>query len=84
MSTAQKYLTHKKLREIEWHMGEPVKRRTGKCQHQRCGKNNLRETPYGRWCFEHYVNCVECSTPDCHHPAVELRLCADCLRRDEK
>lgn len=58
------------------------KKATVKCCVSYCNKSELRDTTSGVFCFEHYVDGKECSTPGCHYPAVELGICRFCLNKD--
>jgi hypothetical protein len=51
-----------------------------KCRAKGCRDAELRETPHGIWCFDHYVDGKICKTEGCHYPAIEQGLCVDCLR----
>jgi hypothetical protein len=72
------------LRVIEWYKGTPIAKTAGvKCHAKHCKQSELRETPHGLWCFDHYVDGKICKTEGCHYPAIELGLCVECLRGEQ-
>jgi hypothetical protein len=78
-------ISNRTKRILEFVKSPSVKKNTYiKCVAKGCRSCELRETDSGIYCWDHYVNCSECSEPGCHYPAVELGLCRFCLNKDEE
>lgn len=77
-------MSHRMMRLSEFFQSPIVKKRSGvKCIVSNCRASDLRETQLGIYCMKHYVDGKECREPDCHHPAIHLELCRECLNADD-
>ena len=77
-------MSNRMMRLSEFMRSPEVKCTVGqKCLVHNCRAKQLRKTEHGIYCMKHYVDGVECKTPDCHYPAIEIGLCCECLNADD-